>query len=96
MNNTTKQMLRSLKQFPVTSVLIIINTVMLIYTLITGGFTTTNLVGLGGLVPIAVREYGEYYRVITSMFLHGSIMHFIFNMYALFPRKKHGNVNRTI
>ncbi len=84
MNNTTNQILRSLKQFPVTSVLIFINILMLIYTLITGGFTTGNLIDLGGLVPVAVTEFGEYYRVITSMFLHGSILHFFFNMYALY------------
>lgn len=27
---------------------------------------------------------GEYYRLITCMFLHGGIMHIIFNMYALY------------
>ena len=27
---------------------------------------------------------GEYYRLITGMFLHGSIMHLFFNMYALY------------
>lgn len=27
---------------------------------------------------------GEYYRLLTGMFLHGSIMHLFFNMYALY------------
>lgn len=27
---------------------------------------------------------GEYYRLFTSMFLHGSLMHIFFNMYALY------------
>lgn len=27
---------------------------------------------------------GEYYRIITGMFLHGSILHLLFNCYALF------------
>ena len=27
---------------------------------------------------------GEYYRLITSMFLHGNIFHILFNMYALY------------
>jgi len=29
-------------------------------------------------------RYGEYYRLLTSMFLHGSIIHLVFNMYALY------------
>jgi rhomboid protease GluP len=31
----------------------------------------------------AVLEFGEYYRLLTAMFLHGSLPHILFNMYAL-------------
>ena len=31
-----------------------------------------------------IREYGEYYRLITSGFLHGDIFHLMFNCYALY------------
>lgn len=31
-----------------------------------------------------IREYGEYYRLITSGFLHGNILHLILNCYALY------------
>ena len=27
---------------------------------------------------------GEYYRLLTSMFMHGNIFHIAFNMYALY------------
>lgn len=32
----------------------------------------------------AVLEFGEYYRLITAMFLHGGLPHVLFNMYALY------------
>ena len=31
-----------------------------------------------------IREYGEYYRIITCSFLHADIIHLVFNMYALY------------
>lgn len=35
------------------------------------------------LNPILVQYYGEYFRLITSMFLHANFMHIAFNMLAL-------------
>lgn len=32
----------------------------------------------------SIRNYGEYYRLITSGFLHGNIIHLVFNCYALY------------
>ena len=37
----------------------------------------------GALYPPAVVEGGEVYRLLTAMFLHGSVGHIFFNMYAL-------------
>jgi membrane associated rhomboid family serine protease len=36
-----------------------------------------------GLAGIAITEYGEYYRFITAMFLHASLIHILFNMLIL-------------
>ena len=36
-----------------------------------------------GIVPAAILSTGEYYRIITSMFLHGGWMHIIGNMLYL-------------
>jgi rhomboid protease GluP len=67
------------KNSPVTSVLIIINTLMLVVVLLTGGFGNYNLVSLGGILPSLVKD-GEYWRIITAAFLHGSVIHFASNI----------------
>lgn len=66
------------KTSPVTSIIIIINTVVLLLTLVTGGFSTANLDKLGGLTVNGILD-GEYYRFFTAAFLHGSLMHYISN-----------------
>lgn len=37
-----------------------------------------------GMWPAAVAINGEWYRLLTSVFLHGSLLHLAFNMYVLF------------
>lgn len=36
------------------------------------------------LLPWAVAGHGEYYRLITSAFIHYGLLHILFNMYALY------------
>lgn len=67
------------KTSPVTSVLIIINTVMLLVTLVTGGFSLANLNRLGGMTVGGIVN-GEYWRFIMSAFLHGGFLHFFSNV----------------
>ena len=51
--------------------------------LIDGGlFARARLVG-GGAVELIGVDTGEYYRLVTSAFLHDGIFHLAFNMYAL-------------
>ncbi|MDF2700856.1 MAG: gluP [Haloplasmataceae bacterium] len=69
-----------IKRFPVSTILILINTAFFIITIFTGGFSTLNLLKLGGLNYYAV-TFGEYYRLIIAIFLHGSIMHYLFNTF---------------
>ncbi len=71
-------------KYPVTAILILLNTAMLLVVLLTGGFSVENLVRLGGLVPSKISNDQEYYRLLTSMFLHGSIIHFLANTYFLY------------
>ena len=69
---------------PVTLTLIAINIAMFV-----GQFATGNrLTNLGSLVGPYVAA-GEYWRILTSGFLHGSIVHIGFNMYLLYVLGPH-------
>ena len=37
-----------------------------------------------GMWPVGIALFGEWYRLLTSAFLHGSFLHIAFNMYVLF------------
>jgi membrane associated rhomboid family serine protease len=71
----------------VTKILIAINIAMFILEQGLHGFQTDfALIGQAREVPsfaIVGVAQGEYYRLITSMFLHASILHIAFNMWAL-------------
>ncbi len=70
------------KRIIVTKILIIINVIMfLISNLISDNFTY-NLILLGANNRILVMG-GEFYRLITSAFLHGNLLHLVVNMYSL-------------
>lgn len=83
MNTISAKIKAFYARHPVTSTLLLINTVMLFVILFMGGFTWQNLIRLGGLVPLLISENQEYYRLLTPMFLHGSIFHFLANSYFL-------------
>ena len=72
-----------LKQFyknaPVTSIILILNTVFLLVTLISGGFSPNNLIEIGAIYKPVMNEAGDYWRIITAAFLHGGIVHYCHN-----------------
>lgn len=49
-----------------------------------GRVTNLQIVNAGALLPIAVTVYHQYWRIVTSAFLHGSILHIVLNMYSLY------------
>ena len=49
-----------------------------------GSMNPLTLHRLGALEPWAVRFGGEYWRMLTALFLHYGPLHLIFNLYALF------------
>jgi rhomboid protease GluP len=72
---------------PTTVVLILIalNVAMFVAECAFGGSTSSlTLHRLGALEFFAVRFEGEYWRLLTSLFLHYGPLHLLFNLYALF------------
>ena len=75
---------------PVTKVLIGINVALFLAELlfgavgVMGGGSTRVLVNMGALVPGFVGVNHDYWRLFTAMWLHGSLLHIAFNMYALY------------
>lgn len=73
----------------ITISLILINVIVfaLMYILGNGSTDTKTLVDFGGLVPGFLNgKYGsyEFYRLVSSIFLHNGILHLLCNMYALY------------
>jgi len=75
---------RYYKKFPVTTIILTINAIMVTITMFAGGFNNPTLTKLGALVPEKVINDGEYYRLLTMTILHGGIIHFLANSLFLF------------
>jgi rhomboid protease GluP len=66
-------------------IFIALNIAMFIAELTMGGATSPlTLHRLGALEPWAVRYGGEYWRLLTALFLHYGPLHLVFNLYALY------------
>jgi len=73
----------------VTRVLVGVNVLMFIVELVVsaggfGGVSNRAAVDLGGLVPVYIATRHQYWRLFTAMFLHASLFHILFNMWALY------------
>lgn len=67
--------------YPVVSSIIAINLIVFVLTLIPGFGEELLFAGMSVNGLIAA---GEWWRIITSMFLHAGFMHVLFNMFSLF------------
>lgn len=92
------------KKSIITIALISVNVIMYIITAILSGDIIDSdirvLIFLGAKVNELISS-GEYYRLITAMFLHGGLMHLLLNMYALnalgpFIEKVYGSAKYVI
>ena len=75
----------SIKKPIVTYALIIINVLVFVAMYLFGGGSedSATLINFGANVPFLIKK-GEYYRLITSAFLHIGIFHLLCNNYALY------------
>jgi membrane associated rhomboid family serine protease len=48
-----------------------------------GGSGMERVLNEGALIPVAVLQYGQWWRILTGAFLHGSIIHIGVNMMSL-------------
>ncbi len=69
----------------VTSLLLTIMIAYFIFITLNGGTTNVDvLVKYGALFPPFIVEFREYYRFVTSIFIHIGVAHMFFNGYALY------------
>ena len=82
MNNIYKYFKRS----PITSFLIAICIIVYLISFLRYGIEMNALEGIefGGYNPIYVYAFNEYYRIITSQFIHFGLMHLLMNVYSLY------------
>jgi membrane associated rhomboid family serine protease len=67
-----------------TTVILGINLIVFAVELALGGSTSIDvLVQMGAMVPILVAQ-GEYWRLVTAMFLHVGLLHLAFNAFGLY------------
>lgn len=85
-SKTKKEECNRKKIFTVTNIIMVINMAVFILTAyLSGNFLDSDtdvLIFLGAKHNALIRA-GQYYRLITAMFLHGGIVHIALNMYAL-------------
>lgn len=74
----------SLKRAPVTAALLVIITLVMALEWINGAFVNDQvMVDMGAIVPHML-EQGQYWRAVAAMFLHGGVLHWAVNVWALF------------
>jgi rhomboid protease GluP len=78
--------MRNSQKFMPTYILIALNIAFYVYTSVEGGDfmnTSSNMILQYGQVNLLVLYYGQYYQLLTSMFVHANIAHIAGNMLFL-------------
>ena len=75
---------RRLRDAPAVLIFISLNILAFVIEYLWGGWNDLALHQLGALEPYSVLFLGEYWRLITSLFLHAGPVHLLFNLFALY------------
>jgi membrane associated rhomboid family serine protease len=75
---------RRLRDAPAVLVFISLNVLAFLIEFFSGGWNDLALHRLGALEPFSVLRLGEYWRLVTSLFLHAGPVHLLFNLFALY------------
>jgi len=74
-----------LRSAPAVLVLILVNVLVFLFEISFGDWNDPNVLhGIGAVEPYAVVAQGEYWRLITALFLHSGFLHLAFNLFALY------------
>ena len=78
-------MFRNIKNYPITALLIGVCVIVFLYTTLFYGIDMNAYQGLqaGGMNPVYVIHFKQYYRLITANFIHFGLMHLFCNVYSL-------------
>ncbi len=82
--HTSWPLKRFASHFPIVTTILIIQTILFVVSMVSGGWKDKLiLVNFGAYTSIGIAS-GEWWRLITSIFLHMDFIHFIFNSFALY------------
>lgn len=74
-----------LRSAPAVFVLILLNVLAFLFEISVGDLNDPEILHrAGALDPYAVVAQGEYWRLLTALFLHGGFAHLLFNVFALY------------
>jgi membrane associated rhomboid family serine protease len=83
--NTHSTWASQFRSAPAVFVLILLNVLVFLFQIWFGDLNDPDVLHrIGALEPDAVIAQGEYWRLLTALFLHGGFLHVAFNLFALY------------